>query len=102
MNAHSAPHSSIRLTVAHEAPEQTPQSTSRLFVEGGADHKNEIERKYGHIQRAIEAATINGVLSAAELCRLTPIISNRGNYYGALDALKRYGIAGWTTKVRNK
>jgi len=102
MNAHSAPPLSTYLTVTHEAAEQTPSSISRIFVEGGTHHKNEIERKYGHIQRAIEAATINGVISAAELCRLTPIISNAGNYYAALDALEHYEIAGWTTKVRDK
>jgi hypothetical protein len=82
---------------------RTPYFAAIDFApDGGATHKNEIEKKYGHIQRAIAEASIAGGISAAKLCRLTPITSNAGNVYGALEALKYYGIAGWTASIESK
>jgi hypothetical protein len=44
----------------------------------------------------------DGPMSAADLWRLTPITSNAGRARAALATLARIGIAGWTTKLRDK
>jgi uncharacterized membrane protein len=47
-----------------------------------------------------EASTVDS--PAMRLLRLTPITSNSGNTYAALNALKYYGITGWTESFRTK